>query len=270
MSWRGLSAGSAVVAGIVLWLGAGCAGSSPKPTRPGETESEGSVVGTSITRERAPSNDRMSATADIGALDKGKVEAEFRTATPEIDRCLGAGRKRVRYLEGDIELFMRVDEAGKAVLANLVHSTLGDHETEACILAAYKARQWPRPIDGKTGEIEHSHQFGIGADADPARPWTADTLAAAMAREVPADAGADAASPYQALLAALGRCRTEAKADRLEVTMYLDQDGFVQAVGLATDQESGRGAADCVATVVKTTSFPSPGSSPVKVTVSVR
>jgi hypothetical protein len=268
MPWLGRSARSAVVAVMVLGLGAGCAGSSPKPTDPTESGSSGTAA--SITGGRAPSNDRMSSTADIGALDKGKVEAEFRAAMPEIDRCLGAGRKRVRYLEGDIELFVRVDEAGKAALANLVRSTLGDHETEACILAAYKARQWPRPIDGKTGEIEHSHQFGIGADADPARPWTADMLAAAMAREVPADAGADAAAPYQALLGALGRCRTEAKADRLEVTMYLDQDGFVQAVGLATDQEGGRGAADCVATVVKTTSFPSPGSSPVKVTVSVR
>jgi hypothetical protein len=213
----------------------------------------------------------MSAMADLGALDKRKVEAEFRAAMPEVDRCLAVGRKRVRYLDGDIELFLQVDQTGKAVRANLTRSTLGDHETEACILTAYKARQWPRPVDGRTGEIQQRYQFGAASDADAAQAWTADALGAAMAREAPADAGAaSAASAYQDLLGGLGRCRAEARAGRLDVTMYLDQDGFVQSAGLAADEESGRAAADCVATLVKTTSFPSPGSAPVKVTVSVK
>ena len=268
MSWGHVSAGWVLGASAGLAL-AGCGSSGPAPTNP--TEADGSMSGASITSRAAPSNDGMSASGDLGALDKSKVEAEFRAAMPQIDRCLGAGRKRVRYLEGDIELFLQVDQAGKALRANLTRSTLGDHETEACILAAYKARQWPRPIDGRTGEIQQRYQFGVASDADPAQAWTVDALASAMAREVPADAGAaGAAAGFQALLGGLGRCRAEARAGRLEVTMYLDQDGFAQAVGLSADEESGRAAADCVATVVKTTSFPSPGSSPVKVTMSVK
>jgi hypothetical protein len=267
MSWRLNLATLAMVA--TLGLDAGCGGSGAgRGTEPqaARSETEGSITG-----GPAPSNDRMTALADLGALDRSKVEAAFRAAMPEVDRCLAAGRKRVRYLDGDIELFMQVDGSGKAVLANLTRSTLGDYETEACILAAYKVRHWPRPIDGKVGEIHQRYQFGVASDADAAQPWSADALGAAMARDASPDAGTGvAASPYRELLGALGRCREEARAAVLEVTMYLDQDGFVQAVGLATDQASGRSAADCVATVVKTTSFPSPGSSPIKVTVSVK
>jgi hypothetical protein len=56
----------------------------------------------------------------------------------------------------------------------------------------------------------------------------------------------------------------------MEATFYLDEDGFVSAVGLHAGPNKEATAYDCVATVLKTTSFPSPGHNTAKVTVSVR
>jgi len=278
MSWRPviLTCGLAVLFGGLAPLGA-CGGNRSTPETAGNNIAPAAETsqGPSITHGSAPSNDsRMAAMADVGALDRAQVDAEFDHAAADIDRCLQAGRKRVRCLAGDIELDMKVNGSGRAIEAKLVQSTLGDHEVESCILKAYQARQWPRPVGGKVGEIKHTGRYSV-ADADPPAEWTAEVLTQKMADEAKTDAGSSAAgsaarSPFADMMTQLERCRTDVGASRLQVTMYVDQDGFVQSVGLAADQEKGRGAATCVETVLKTTSFPSPGDSPAKMTVMVR
>jgi hypothetical protein len=202
---------------------------------------------------------------EIGALDRPAVEKTFAAAMPAVDRCLETGRKRVRGLGGDIELFMQVDGMGKAVVARLVRSTLGDREVDGCILGVYQARSWPRPIGGKLGEIRQTYRFAAPADRDAPAEWTFETLAQAMDRE-----SAGPPAPSAELRDKLAQCKAEAKLERLDVIFYLDLEGFAQAVGVSTGGGDDRAVHDCVSTVIKTTSFPSPGDSPAKVTVAVR
>ena len=63
---------------------------------------------------------------------------------------------------------------------------------------------------------------------------------------------------------------TGSRAMGLEVTMYLDEDGLVQSVGVGMGDESGHAAVSCIVTNVQTTSFPAPGDNFVKATVRIR
>jgi hypothetical protein len=209
----------------------------------------------------------MAAMGEVGALDRAEVDKTFGSATPEVDRCLAAGRKRIPQLGGGIAVFLRVDRDGRAVTGELRRSTLGDRESADCILDVYRRQQWPRPIGGKFGEIEHNHDFSV-ADADPPLVWTAAELDQAMAAEASTSAEPAAGSPFAALTEQLSRCKSEAGAGPLEATFYLDEEGFVSTVGFGSDAQYP--AYDCVSTVLKTTSFPSPGHTPAKVTVAVR
>ena len=51
--------------------------------------------------------------------------------------------------------------------------------------------------------------------------------------------------------------------------MYVDTDGSVLSAGIAHAEDKGEAAADCILEVVKTASYPSPGSWPAKVTFSL-
>ncbi|MBI4701819.1 MAG: AgmX/PglI C-terminal domain-containing protein [Deltaproteobacteria bacterium] len=216
-----------------------------------------------------------------GGLSQGGVQAAFAAAMPEVERCLRAGRARLPYLGGDIEALVEIDEQGRATGAYLGRSTLGDEQVEECILEAYRSRPWPRPVGGKTGQARQGYSFGAAPDQPAPLDWKPDALAAAMEEEARReraeaghDGGPDAAtaapsSPFAELVAKLGRCRTEPGAGRIEITMYLDEDGMVQSVGLATSDARSRAALGCIAMVVKTTSFPSPGNQIAKVTMGI-
>jgi hypothetical protein len=208
----------------------------------------------------------MAAMGEVGALDRAEVDKAFGRAMAEVDRCLAAGRKRVRQLHGSIEVFLRVDRNGRVASSELRRTTLGDRESADCILEVYGRQQWPRPIGGKFGEIEHSHNFSV-ADADPPLVWSSAELRAAMAADASSSTEPSASSPFDALTEQLGRCKSEAGLPTLEATFYLDEDGFVATLGLGAGGEKQAAAYDCVATLLKTTSFPSPGHTPAKVTV---
>ena len=247
--------------------GLGCGGAAPTSATPGQTDSTGSESSGSRAAARpGGEGEKLSVMGEVGALDRPEVEKTFAAAMPAVDRCLEAARKRVRGLGGDIELFLQVDGMGKAVVAKLVRSTLGDREVDGCILGVYRGRTWPRPVGGKVGEIRQTYRFAAPGDRDAPAEWSFETLARAMDRD--ASAGAQAASTE--LLAKLGQCKSDAKLEHLDVIFYLDQEGFAQAVGVSIGGGDDRDVHDCVSTVIKTTSFPSPGDSPAKVTVSVR
>ena len=52
----------------------------------------------------------------------------------------------------------------------------------------------------------------------------------------------------------------------LTATVYVDPDGAAVTAGVASSDDSGEAAADCVVSVLKGAKYPSPGSWPAKVT----
>lgn len=184
----------------------------------------------------------------VGALDPEAVRAKAGAVRAKAETCVADARKKLPYLGGDLDVALRVDGTGRAIEVVLTRSTLGHAGAEACIVEAFRETTWPRPVGGKIGEISQS--YGFDAGYGELTEWSDGDLARAM------DADAKGASPHRAFLDQLAACRREAGGARLLVTAYLDEDGFVQAVGLSSDDARGMAASTCVSTVVQTTSFP--------------
>lgn len=236
----------------LLWLCA-CGGAQT-------TASSGEQAGGQQSSDSSGGESGMQASAEVGGLNKEKVEQGYQSAMTDVKQCIAEGRKRIPYLGGDMAVFLSIDPQGKALSAYFERSDLGDHQVESCILGALKAQSWPKPVGGKVGETRKSFGFAPGMAGDDLKMWSADQLAQAMAAEE------DGAAAYKELTKQLGACRTEVSASKLTVTLYIDEDGMAQAVGVSGDDKSA-GAVSCVETVAKTTSFPAPGSAPAKVTV---
>jgi hypothetical protein len=243
------------IAAIVL---AGCGGSEVAPNTPDDEPASG---------QRSGDDDDMpmlSVGGTIGGLDKQEVQSVIQKAWPDVSRCIRKGRKQLAFLGGEVGIAITVGSNGRAVEVFLHDSTLGDHEVEACVVKAFRSKQWPRPVGGELGKVDQTFDFTAG-HTEPPLDWDADTLESGMAKEAEGDE-----KPYEELLTTLNACRSDAKAGPLRVTMYLDEDGFVQAVGMGMADARGQKAVDCVVTTMKTTSFPAPEDNFAKVTVDVK
>jgi hypothetical protein len=220
---------------------------------------------TATGRGPGASSEGFASQATVGGMDKRAVLGAVAPVLGVVFVCIDDGLKNIPYLGGEVGIFVQVNKSGRATVAFLERSTLGDHETEACIVGAFKKRQWPRPIGGDVGELSQGFDFSAGG-FDPPDDWNEGQLKSSMA----ADAGEDDGDPFGELMGKLSDCNKEAGTNGLDVTMYLDPDGLVQGVGVGMSDDKGHAAVSCVATTVQTTSFPVPGDNFVKVRLRVR
>lgn len=189
---------------------------------------------------------------EIGALDAGKVKETFQRAFGKLSACYSKGTERIAYLSGEVHFVVRVAKDGSTRWAFFKVSTLGDRETEHCMLEALKTTSWPKP-EGGEGLAENSFTFEPGGEERMPVSWTADNLGAA---------GRNAKN-------ALSACRKKAGTRSLSATMYVETDGKPSSVGMASADEKGEAAVDCVTAALKSLKFPSPGSFASKVTVTI-
>lgn len=188
--------------------------------------------------------------AEIGALDEAKVKKAFERASGELLGCFKKGLERVPYLAGQVRFALRIDQAGRARVAYLKESTLGDRATEDCMLSAAKGASYPKPQGGREGLAETTLDFPATGDERPPVDWTADRLGPKL----------------RAVKGAVASCRAKG-AGPLRVTLYVDTDGKPITVGVASADEKGELAAPCVVDKVRALTLPSPGSWPAKVTI---
>ena len=238
-----------VVVAMSAWLGA-CGGIDATPE----------------SADSAPQRDRgmqMQVGGTIGGMDAHAVRAVMAKVRPKVSRCVRNGRERLPVLGGEVRIDLTVGRNGR-VREAFLDSTLGDHDVEACVVGAFRAQQWPRPVGGVVGKIGQELEFTSGHD-EPPLDWSANALRDGMADD--ADRGE---RPFDDMLTTLNQCRVDASAGPMKVTMYLDEDGFVQSAGLGMSDAQGKEAVDCILTTVQTTSFPAPEENIAKVTVDVR
>lgn len=193
----------------------------------------------------------MSMSSEIGGLNQEAVDQVFAKASSDLRRCLGDGAERVEFLGGDVEFVVKIGSDGRVSHAHLEVSTIGDRTTEVCMLNALKRRSWPKPIGGETGIAQKPFSFDMINDVRPPTDWSADSIEEALGELGPK----------------LDECKSGGGS--FSITMYVDTDGSVMSAGIAHAEDSGESAADCILDVVKTASYPSPGSWPAKVTFSL-
>jgi hypothetical protein len=189
-----------------------------------------------------------SVSSEIGGLDEDKVNAAFESSLSGLQRCLQQGASRVEFLGGSVAFFIKIDTAGKVDGAYLEKSTLGDRDTEKCMLGALRSKKWPKPVGGEHGLARKSFDFDPPNDVRAPADYDQDHLGKGLDK----------------IVDKLQSCKT-AKGS-YEATMYVATDGSVLSASVTPPNEDGEESVDCLVSTLKGASFPSPGSWPAKVT----
>jgi len=154
----------------------------------------------------------------------------------------------VEFISGHVKFFVRITMDGSAKWAYLPECTIGDRETERCMLGVVKSARWPTPVEGE-GQAQKAFDFDPAPDVRDAVPWGADRVAKTLA----------------SARAKLSQC-AQGVPGRYRATVYVHTNGTALAAGVSPPDERGEGAAvDCMVDVIRALKFPSPGSWPAKV-----
>jgi hypothetical protein len=209
---------------VLLALAAAACGGAAEPRARTPRVSEAPVEVHGQARERPPETD-----GEIGGLSGDGYEEAFAELEQSFAGCVRRRASELDVLGGYLRLRLRVDRSGAPKWAYLAESTLGDRETERCVLDLVKARRWPRPLSGD-GIAEKT--LSVDPAVQPA-PLRASQLGGAVWR-------ARALSQH---------CRRGIKG-RFTATAYVDPDGQVLAAGVAAPSEAGEDASDCIVDAV--------------------
>jgi hypothetical protein len=275
---RALACGSFV-------LLAGC-GSSPPPK-----------VEEPVKEDSRPSSSgpKLQMSQELGSIDQRKVEQTFSSlVNGALEGCHKQGRDRVEYLTGDVKVFLRIDGNGRVKYGFFEDSTLGDRETEKCIMGIFNGTTWPKP-DGGEAEVRSGFGWGPGGEREPTA-WSSDKVTSALvdAKDVKKD---------------VDKCKRGITGD-FRVTAYVEADegdgagsggggkhhkakpaakpkpkagsggkpsgggtkeagGRFKALGIAPPNKEGAEKIDCLVDALKPLELPSPGSYAAKVTFSL-
>jgi hypothetical protein len=259
---------------------AACGGSKPPP----KTEEAPTQETSTPSAEATPV-----VTQELGSIDERSVVETFAKLQMPLEGCLKQGRTRLRFLSGDVKVFLRIEPSGKVKYAFFEDSTLGDRDTEKCILDVLHNADWPKP---KGGEAEVRNGFGWepGGERPPAS-WESDKVTTALveSKEVKKD---------------IDKCKSGIKGD-FHVTAYVEHGipappppepgapkkkpkkpkkpekkpkknekraeggGRFKSVGVAPPNKEGAEKVDCLVDALKRLEVPNPGSYAAKVTFSL-
>jgi hypothetical protein len=120
------------------------------------------------------------------------------------------------------------------------------------MLDALRARSWPKPVGGEHGLARKSFSFDPPNDVREPTFWEQS----------------DAEPGLKKVHGDVSKCKEGFGGD-FEATLYVGTDGRVLSAGVAPPDEDGDRAVDCLVGVLESASFPSPGSWPAKVTLTL-
>jgi hypothetical protein len=226
--------------GLGLSLAPGCGGSELPPEVPAAPARQD-------TDEDSLSH--IGATAEVGALPEEETVAAFSNALMPIQECFTKGTKRIEFLGGEIAFHVVVGQQGKVETIFAERSTLGDRQTEQCMFNVLRGANWPRPVGGLVGVAQNGFEFEMSGDVRP-----------------PVDlSGFDPDVVLADLRSEIRGCK-QGVSDSFTATVYVDTDGAPISAGIAAPDGTAESASDCLVDVLKSATFPSPGSWPAKVT----
>jgi hypothetical protein len=179
------------------------------------------------------------------------VSNTFQDLSAQFESCQKSGLRHLAYLSGRVKFFMRVGEDGKTKWTYVEESSLGDYDTEKCMIDIIENAQWPKPIGGDA-TVERDLTFDP-TDARQPADWSPDKVAAMLGQHKKS----------------LDKCVAAAPSAKFSVTAYVEphgKEGKVAAVGVSTSNKEGQAQAKCVVDAVRAIKMPSPGSYAAKVT----
>ena len=259
-----------VLALLVTVAAMGCGGAPPPPPETPKQEDD---------TAKRPSGPTPQVEQELGSIDQRAVERKFGALQNEFEKCHTQGRDRVEYLSGDVKIFMRVGKDGKVRYSYFEESTLGDRETEKCILDVLGRASWPQPQGGEA-EVRNGFGWGPGGERAPT-PWGPEKVIGAL------DEAKDVKRDVQ-------KCKAGVKGDFI-VTAYVENDdsapadekpaakpasggnkkhgkkagkehgGKFKSLGIVPPNKDGADKVDCIIDALKPLKLPTPGSYAAKV-----
>jgi hypothetical protein len=225
----------------------GCAATAPRETTHTVHEEEPLT--------RPPPSESLSVSGLRGTLSQQEIEGALRPRLPKFLRCAQQRLGDVEVLAGSITLAFHVATNGAVPGVSPIASSLGDRETERCMLEVAQSTRFPPPHGG---EADFTWPLELPGDPDVRAPVALSTDAArsaigAKSRDVTAG---------ESLHASCG-------GGQMVVTAYVDTSGAALAVGVSTPDLATPTELDCIANGVRAWTFDSPGSYVGKVTFSL-
>ncbi len=228
---------------LTALLALGC-GKKPEPAVP---DAEEEVV---VERDDGP---QMGVMGEMGGLNQSQVERVFKKASTDLADCMTNGSSRIEFLGGTISFYLLIDQSGAVAHSHVKQTTLGDRETEKCMLDVLAEQTWPKPVGGEKGKAEYDNiLFDPPSDVRPPVEWSANDI----------DEG------LTDLREDLDTCK-DGVSGHFAATMYVGTDGRPLGVGMSPPGEDGGDAIDCLVDVLMSGTYPSPGSWPAKVSFSL-
>ena len=278
-----------VLALLVTTLTVTACGSKPPPKAEEPVKDEA--------RSQRPSGPTPQVSQELGSIDQKKVEQTFAGLMGgALESCHTKGRDRIEFLTGDVKVFLRIDSGGKMKYGYFEDSTIGDRETEKCILGVFAGASWPKP-EGGEAEVRSGFGWGPGGEREPTA-WPSDKVTAALvdAKDVrkqveKCKSGVKAdfvvtayvemeeasgepdkpASPSKpaAKSPAKPKHGSHSAAQQPSQPRGKEQGGRFKAIGVSSKSKDGAEKIDCIVEALKPLELPSPGSYAAKVTFSL-
>ncbi len=222
---------------VLLALVAAACGGGPEPQPTTVQQSD-------LEQEEEEEYKEVGAVGIMGTIPTMRIQERFEMKLLSFERCFREREGPLPYIGGHVEFYFRVALDGSVRWAYLRNSSVGDRETERCLLDITRRMKFPRPRGGGEAEI------GWGFDRDP-NPEVRDPV------ELDASSAAALVRENAEPIAACG-----IPSSTVTVTAYVAPGGQVAAAGA---HSSYRGAAedavlDCVTEMVSGWTLPDPGS----------
>lgn len=228
---------------VVVSSAAGCGGSDPGQRRSGRSDRL-------IVPQPDEDRDGTQFEGILGQIDPDQARATLERRMDSFMRCYSQRLSSVEYLAGNVELTLRIGTEGSVRWAFVSQSTMGDLETESCLLGVAQGASFPRPRGGEA-EFRYPLEFEPGDGVRPPLSWGRERIASLLGQRRRDLAGCS-----------LG-------GGSVSVTAYVEPGGRVAAAGAASSARDAANAASCVVQAISAWTFPDPGSYAAKVTFTV-
>lgn len=225
---------------LTLLLLAACGGEASQE----ETTTTAESAETTSGREReARANDSVQVEGLMGTISAMAVQRGVEPKMGRFLRCFTNRYDAVEVLGGHFEMAFRVARDGSVLWVYPRASTIGDRETERCLLDVAAGIHFSEPHGGEA-EFAYPIELDPPEDVRPPTFWDPSRVADAVERQ-----------------ASRMSC-----SGHFAVTAYVEPGGDVIAAGASSSEQVTAEQLDCVTQAVAGWTMPTPGSYPAKVT----
>ena len=190
----------------------------------------------------------------MGTISADDVRRGLEPRMRRFGMCFSRRYDELEVLAGELLMGFRIDREGRVLWVRPVRSTVGDRQTESCLLEVARGARF-RPPRGGEAEFTYPLTMDLADGVRAPIAWGPERMQASISRF------------GEGLLE---ECRPAGVAGGYAITAYVERPGRILAVGVTADSELLTETLDCVVENVRGWETPTPGSYPARVSFEVQ